>query len=169
MPMNNLGSTLAIANPAAHSGRGAVGAEHEDMLARSDGYMTAWLLWQLCDDGDAAPERLVDAGRGVLDELEGVGGAARARAAHAAARADGEGAGGVLLDRAEGAERLGGGLVGDLLVVDDDSAHRRNFLSSRRSASASACAVASPSSIVRSARASGGKMRFTCVGEPLRP
>ena len=28
MPMNNLGSTLAIANPAAHSGRGAVGAEH---------------------------------------------------------------------------------------------------------------------------------------------
>ena len=32
----------------------AVGAEHEDMLARSDGYMTAWLLWQLCDDGDAA-------------------------------------------------------------------------------------------------------------------
>lgn len=32
----------------------AAGAEHEDMLARSDGYMTAWLLWQLCDDGDAA-------------------------------------------------------------------------------------------------------------------
>jgi pimeloyl-ACP methyl ester carboxylesterase len=32
----------------------AVGAEHEDMLVRSDGYMTAWLLWQLCDDGDAA-------------------------------------------------------------------------------------------------------------------
>lgn len=32
----------------------AVGAEHEDMLARSDGYMTAWLLWQLCDDGNAA-------------------------------------------------------------------------------------------------------------------
>ena len=120
-------------------------------------------------DRDAAPERLVDAGRGVLDELEDVGGSTRARAAHAAARADGEGAGGVLLDRAEGAERPGGGLVGDLLVVDDDAAHRRNFLSSRRSASASACAAASPSSIVRSARASGGKMRFTCVGEPLRP
>jgi len=32
----------------------AVGAEHEDMLVRSDGYMTAWLLWQLCGDGDAA-------------------------------------------------------------------------------------------------------------------
>jgi len=31
----------------------AAGAEHEDMLARSDGYMTAWLLWQLCDDGEA--------------------------------------------------------------------------------------------------------------------
>jgi len=32
----------------------ATGAEHEDMLARSDGYMTAWMLWQLCGDEDAA-------------------------------------------------------------------------------------------------------------------
>ena len=31
----------------------ATGAEHEDMLARSDGYMTAWMLWQLCGDEDA--------------------------------------------------------------------------------------------------------------------
>ena len=32
----------------------AVGAEHEQMLARSDGYMTAWMLWQLCGDEEAA-------------------------------------------------------------------------------------------------------------------
>lgn len=32
----------------------ATGAEHEDMLARSDGYMTAWMLWQLCGDEAAA-------------------------------------------------------------------------------------------------------------------
>ena len=32
----------------------ATGAEHEDMLARSDGYMTAWMLWQLCGDENAA-------------------------------------------------------------------------------------------------------------------
>jgi hypothetical protein len=32
----------------------AAGAEHEDMLARSDGYMTAWMLWQLCGDEEAA-------------------------------------------------------------------------------------------------------------------
>ena len=32
----------------------ATGAEHEDMLARSDGYMTAWMLWQLCADEEAA-------------------------------------------------------------------------------------------------------------------
>lgn len=31
----------------------ATGAEHEDMLARSDGYMTAWMLWQLCGDEEA--------------------------------------------------------------------------------------------------------------------
>lgn len=31
----------------------AVGAEHEDMLARSDGYMTAWMLYQLTDDKEA--------------------------------------------------------------------------------------------------------------------
>lgn len=31
----------------------AVGAEHEQMLMRSDGYMTAWMLYQLTDD-DAA-------------------------------------------------------------------------------------------------------------------
>lgn len=31
----------------------AAGAEHEDMLARSDGYMTAWMLWQLCGDAEA--------------------------------------------------------------------------------------------------------------------
>ncbi len=24
------------------------------MLARSDGYMTAWMLWQLCGDEEAA-------------------------------------------------------------------------------------------------------------------
>ena len=30
----------------------ATGAEHEDMLARSDGYMTAWMLWQLCGGDD---------------------------------------------------------------------------------------------------------------------
>ena len=32
----------------------AAGAEHEDMLFRSDGYMTAWMLWQLRGDEDAA-------------------------------------------------------------------------------------------------------------------
>ena len=32
----------------------ATGAEHEDMLARSDGCMTAWMLWQLCGDEEAA-------------------------------------------------------------------------------------------------------------------
>lgn len=32
----------------------AAGAEHEDMLVRSDGYMTAWMLYQLCGDEDAA-------------------------------------------------------------------------------------------------------------------
>jgi pimeloyl-ACP methyl ester carboxylesterase len=32
----------------------ANGAEHEDMLVRSDGYMTAWMLWQLCDDKEAS-------------------------------------------------------------------------------------------------------------------
>lgn len=31
----------------------AVGAEHEQMLARSDGYMTAWMLWQLVGDEEA--------------------------------------------------------------------------------------------------------------------
>ena len=31
----------------------AVGAEHEQMLMRSDGYMTAWMLWQLCGDEEA--------------------------------------------------------------------------------------------------------------------
>lgn len=29
-------------------------AEHEDMLKRSDGYMTAWMLWQLKDDAEAS-------------------------------------------------------------------------------------------------------------------
>ncbi len=32
----------------------ATDAEHEDMLARSDGYMTAWMLYQLTDDEEAA-------------------------------------------------------------------------------------------------------------------
>ena len=32
----------------------ATGAEHEDMLARSDGYMTAWMLYQLKGDTEAA-------------------------------------------------------------------------------------------------------------------
>ena len=32
----------------------ATGAEHEDMLVRSDGYMTAWMLYQLCGDEEAA-------------------------------------------------------------------------------------------------------------------
>jgi len=31
----------------------ATGAEHEEMLARSDGYMTAWMLWQLFGDEEA--------------------------------------------------------------------------------------------------------------------
>lgn len=31
----------------------AVGAEHEQMLMRSDGYMTAWMLYQLTGDGEA--------------------------------------------------------------------------------------------------------------------
>lgn len=31
----------------------AVGAEHEQMLARSDGYMTAWMLYQLTGDAEA--------------------------------------------------------------------------------------------------------------------
>ena len=31
----------------------AVGAEHEQMLARSDGYMTAWMFWQLAGDEEA--------------------------------------------------------------------------------------------------------------------
>ena len=29
------------------------GAEHEDMLYQTDGYMTAWMLWQLCGDDEA--------------------------------------------------------------------------------------------------------------------
>lgn len=32
----------------------AVGAEHEQMLMRSDGYMTAWMLYQLAGDKEAA-------------------------------------------------------------------------------------------------------------------
>ena len=32
----------------------AVGAEHEQMLMRSDGYMTAWMLYRLTDDEEAA-------------------------------------------------------------------------------------------------------------------
>ena len=32
----------------------ATGAEHEDMLARSDGYMTAWMMYQLKGDPEAA-------------------------------------------------------------------------------------------------------------------
>ena len=32
----------------------ATGAEHEDMLVRSDGYMTAWMLYQLCGDKEAS-------------------------------------------------------------------------------------------------------------------
>ncbi len=32
----------------------AVRAEHEQMLMRSDGYMTAWMLYQLMDDAEAA-------------------------------------------------------------------------------------------------------------------
>ena len=32
----------------------AVGAEHEQMLMRSDGYMTAWMLYQLAGDEEAA-------------------------------------------------------------------------------------------------------------------
>ena len=31
----------------------ATGAEHEEMLARSDGYLTAWMLYQLKDDAEA--------------------------------------------------------------------------------------------------------------------
>lgn len=31
----------------------AVGAEHEEMLARTDGYMTAWMLYQLYSDQEA--------------------------------------------------------------------------------------------------------------------
>ena len=31
----------------------AVGAEHEQMLMRSDGYMTAWMLYQLTGDEEA--------------------------------------------------------------------------------------------------------------------
>ena len=32
----------------------ATGAEHEDMLKRPDGYMTAWMCWQLQGDTEAA-------------------------------------------------------------------------------------------------------------------
>ncbi len=32
----------------------AIGAEHEQMLMRSDGYMTAWMLYQLAGDEEAA-------------------------------------------------------------------------------------------------------------------
>ena len=32
----------------------AVGAEHEQMLMRADGYMTAWMLYQLAEDDEAA-------------------------------------------------------------------------------------------------------------------
>ena len=32
----------------------ATGAEHKDMLVRSDGYMTAWMLYQLCGDEEAS-------------------------------------------------------------------------------------------------------------------
>ena len=38
----------------------AVGAEHEQMLMRSDGYMTAWMLWQLTGDQDAAAVFVVE-------------------------------------------------------------------------------------------------------------
>ena len=31
-----------------------VGAEHEEMQLRTDGYMTAWMLWQLQGDEEAA-------------------------------------------------------------------------------------------------------------------
>lgn len=31
----------------------AVGAEHEEILAKTDGYMTAWMLFYLKGDGDA--------------------------------------------------------------------------------------------------------------------
>ena len=31
-----------------------VGAEHGDMQERTDGYMTAWMLWELCGDEEAA-------------------------------------------------------------------------------------------------------------------
>ena len=31
-----------------------VGAEHEDMLLRTDAYMTAWFLYQLQNDKEAA-------------------------------------------------------------------------------------------------------------------
>ena len=54
-PLSSLVEDYNAVDPALPRVRArAVGAEHEDMLARSDGYMTAWLLWQLCDDGDAA-------------------------------------------------------------------------------------------------------------------
>lgn len=54
-PLSSLVEDYDAVDPALPRVRArAVGAEHEDMLARSDGYMTAWLLWQLCDDGDAA-------------------------------------------------------------------------------------------------------------------
>ena len=32
----------------------AVGAEHQDMLNRTDGYMTAWMLYQLKNDEEAS-------------------------------------------------------------------------------------------------------------------
>ena len=36
-----------------HLYRSEVGAEHEDMLARTDGYMTVWMLYQLYGDEEA--------------------------------------------------------------------------------------------------------------------
>lgn len=39
----------------------AVGADHEDMLIRSDGYLVAWMLYQLQDDQEAAQAFIGDA------------------------------------------------------------------------------------------------------------
>lgn len=54
-PLSSLVEDYDAVDPALPRVRArAVGAEHEEMLARGDGYMTAWLLWQLAGDEEAA-------------------------------------------------------------------------------------------------------------------
>ena len=44
---------MSVKGRSANSRQTADGAEHGDMLTRADGYMTAWMLYQLQDDEEA--------------------------------------------------------------------------------------------------------------------